>query len=547
MPFTVGPLVVNKTLVTVSATDSVRHALDLMNINKFSQLPVVSNERRALGMITSESVLRSIVTFGTTINNMFVDDALKRMRVLDAMDEVNRLYHEDESIFYLIEELKEINAALIVDKEQKLLGIVTSYDTTEFLRIRAEVMMYAEEIETLLKEFINAYFTTSNGLDVQARDAAVSAMYSDKSFDDLSEFNYIRLLLDQSRWERYCTVFSFDRDTIFNLLKDAKDTRNAAAHFHTDEITSEQRRRQKLCRDWLARHSPIISSTLIGVTLEPDEQQNLDIQHTETPASLVEEVNEAEEIALIEEDILTVEDKRLDARYAPLAIWLQKVPITDESISLSFKEIEQIIGDELPASARLYRIWWSNNLKINPHARQWWEAGWRISTIRMAEEIVVFTRIEGRKKAYIDFFSTLLEQLASHQAFQMRNPSPDGESWVIIAGVPTNAPSVAYLGFSFARKKRFRIDMYIDMGKDKEHENKVLFQKLRARKEIIEAELGTSASWEYLEGARGSRIALYHAGAITDPEEELASLRSWAVDSMIRFQKAMDKHVSELA
>jgi hypothetical protein len=98
------------------------------------------------------------------------------------------------------------------------------------------------------------------------------------------------------------------------------------------------------------------------------------------------------------EEAPSEEEIRLNNRYAPLAIWLQKVPIEDERVSLSFRYIGELIGGELPTSARLYRIWWSNILKINPLARQWWDAGWRISTVRIAEETVVFTRIEGRKK-----------------------------------------------------------------------------------------------------------------------------------------------------
>ncbi len=475
MPFTVGQLIANKKPVTVFDTDSVRHALHLMTSNRFSQLPVINREGKALGMITNESILRALDTFGAAIDKMLVGDVMDKMRVLDAMDEVRRMYYEDESIFYLIEDLKETNAVLIVDKEQYLIGIVTHYDTTEYFRERAEDMMYAEEIEALLKEFFNAYFTTPAGLDVQARDQAVATMYSNKSFDELTQHNYIRLLLDESRWLKYSSIFSFDRDTVLKLLNDAKDTRNDAAHFHTDEITSEQRMRLKLCRDWLARHTAIVSSTFTGVVLEPDEQQNRDIQRTETPPSLV-----------------------------------------------AFKEIEQIIGDELPASARLYRVWWSNNLKINPQARQWWEAGWRVSTIRMAEEVVVFTRVEGRKKAYIDFFSSLLEQLASYDAFPMRSLSPDGESWVSIASLPTNGKRVATLGFSFARRKRFRVELYIDTGD--ELENKEIFNKLLVHKGSIEDELGTSLSWERLEGVRASRIAFYHAGAIEDTEGDLAKL-----------------------
>lgn len=540
MPFTVGQLIANKKPVTVFDTDSVRYALHLMTSNRFSQLPVINREGKALGMITNESILRALDTFGAAIDKMFVGDVMDKMRVLDAMDEVRRMYYEDESIFYLIDDLKETNAVLIVNKEQYLIGIVTHYDTTEYFRERAEDMMYAAEIEDLLKEFFNAYFTTPAGLDVQARDQAVAAMYSNKSFDGLTQHNYIRLLLDDSRWPKYSSVFSFDRDTVLKLLNDAKDTRNGAAHFHTDEITPEQRMRLKLCRDWLARHTTIVSSTFTGVALEPDEQQNLDIQRTETPPSLVEGSDTT--ITPTEEENFSEEEKRLDSRYAPLAIFLQKVPINDVSISLPFKEIEQIIGDELPASAHLYRVWWSNNLKINPQARQWWEAGWRVSTVRMTEEVVVFTRVEGRKKAYIDFFSSLLEQLASYGAFPMRSLSPDGESWVSIASLPTNGKKVATLGFSFARRKRFRVDLYIDTGD--ELENKEIFNKLLVQKGSIEAELGTSLSWERLEGVRASRIALYHAGAIEDTEDDLAELREWAVDAMVNLQKVIDTYLS---
>src|SRR5260370_1973268 len=149
------------------------------------------------------------------------------------------MYYQDESIFYLIEDLKETNAVLIVDKEQYLMGIVTHYDTTEYFRERAEDMMYAEEIEALLKEFFNAYFTTPAGLDVQARDQAVATMYSNKSFDELTQHNYIRLLLDESRWLKYSSIFSFDRDTVLKFLNDAKHTRNNPAHFHTHKITPQ--------------------------------------------------------------------------------------------------------------------------------------------------------------------------------------------------------------------------------------------------------------------------------------------------------------------
>jgi CBS domain-containing protein len=54
--------------------------------------------------------------------------------------------------------LKNTYAVLIVNAEGSLIGIVTSYDTTEYFRRRVEDMMYVEDIESTLKDFIRAGF-----------------------------------------------------------------------------------------------------------------------------------------------------------------------------------------------------------------------------------------------------------------------------------------------------------------------------------------------------------------------------------------------------
>ena len=66
------------------------------------------------------------------------------------------------------------------------------------------------------------------------------------------------------------------------------------------------------------------------------------------------------------------------------------------------------------------------------------------------------------------------------------------------------------------------------------------------QKNTNEAELGYPLRWERLERARASRIALYHAGAIAYSEKWLDPVREWAVDAMIRFQRVMEKRVTEV-
>src|ERR1700687_4006704 len=101
MAYTVGQLIANKNPVTVFDTDPVKKALDIMATNKFSQLPVINKEGKALGIITSESILRGLETFGVTFSHTQVEDALNRMRTLDAMDEVKRTFREDDDLFSL--------------------------------------------------------------------------------------------------------------------------------------------------------------------------------------------------------------------------------------------------------------------------------------------------------------------------------------------------------------------------------------------------------------------------------------------------------------
>ena len=60
----------------------------------------------------------------------------------------------------------------------------------------------------------------------------------------------------------------------------------------------------------------------------------------------------------------------------------------------SFREIESIIGFELPASARLHRPWWANQSKGNghSHALAWSAAGWETADVDMDAETLLLRR-----------------------------------------------------------------------------------------------------------------------------------------------------------
>lgn len=80
-------------------------------------------------------------------------------------------------------------------------------------------------------------------------------------------------------------------------------------------------------------------------------------------------------------------------KYDPLYNYLSKR--TDARITLTFKEIESLIGDNLPESARTYSAWWGNsNTKDHPHSRSWLDANYKTVDVisGIANQCMVFER-----------------------------------------------------------------------------------------------------------------------------------------------------------
>ena len=589
MPYTVQQLFNDREIIIpptgIEQNASLQDALNIMFKKQYSQLPIVDPDNRLVGeytayMVTHESILDALSNLNVIPRVLRVSDAMVRVRP----------YRSEDQLSDLLETLRDTYAVPIMAEKRQLVGVVTSYDTTEYFRKRAEDMMHIEQIEKKLKEYITAYFTNQDGeIDSDARGTAVadsmpsnkdlrgpfkraiqlylelqeddSEQINDKfaqqafekyiyrkvvpeSFDKLSFDDYIRLFVHEERWNCYKHIFPIDSKDMEVLLKDIRDTRNALAHFRIETITYEQRRKIQYCNDWLESfHDAVMEEFQKSVTEHALSEIPNIMEPIYEPIPIVDtsstENTGAELLQLVEEN-------PSDSRYAPLAVWLQEQLPSDQAVQLTFQQIEAIIGDALPASSH-ERSWWANDSVGHVQSQQWLEVGWRVSKIDMREETVIFSRIKSREKLYIDFFSKLLSDFATSAQFPIKQSSPDGLSWLIIARVPKVASQTAFLGFSFARRGRFRVELYIDSG-DKAR-NKALFDALSERKSIIQNELvGVTGTleWERIDDKRASRIALYHKGAIGDITDKLAELRSWAVDTMIRFHDVIERHVSEL-
>ena len=75
-------------------------------------------------------------------------------------------------------------------------------------------------------------------------------------------------------------------------------------------------------------------------------------------------------------------------KYQPLKEYLEKN--RRPQIPMTFHQIEELIGDKLPSSARKHRPWWSNNPSNSVITHAWLKAGYKATKVNMKEEKLIF-------------------------------------------------------------------------------------------------------------------------------------------------------------
>lgn len=81
-----------------------------------------------------------------------------------------------------------------------------------------------------------------------------------------------------------------------------------------------------------------------------------------------------------------------ESKYQPLETHLRLTG--NRKIPMTFKEIEAVIGTDLPPSARKYRPWWSNNPSNSSITNFWLTAGYKTTEVDLGNEHLVFVRDE---------------------------------------------------------------------------------------------------------------------------------------------------------
>jgi CBS domain-containing protein len=538
MTFTLEELLPDdQQLTTVKLHDSVQHALGLMHQHGYDQLPVVDMDGKlSLGLVvTFDSILQAVRSFETMPEQLQIRDVARTAPT----------YAADVDLLATLDLIQRQNFALIVDDNNVLTGIITTADTAVFFREYAQYLMQIQGIELRMKEAIKALYAgddaglesaiaavTDRAADIRKRIPAAIRGYLErvglntpvageaegfteaekrlalpkpgKEFDLLSFDEFIGVLLGHPNAPKLTQ--SKDEGELRRLLQQVRDARNKVAHFR-GELSAEERRTIQFASEWLER--------------------NLPVPNVEPPAPPVTIVVPPPGSPVPQED----EDESPKGSYALLAAHLKAQVADVTSLPLTFQEVERILGKELPRSAHEYRAWWAND-PTKPQSAAWLEEGWRTTSLSMTERRLTFVRTSDREEAYIRFFAKLNARLEQETGFPLRNTSPQGQSWIVLASFQHDSKLI---NAAFTQRKELRIELYIDIW-DKAG-NKSLFAKLVGKKATFEAAFGEPLQWERLDNKRACRVAVYtKAQILTDADSP--KLLDWAVKKAVALHRA---------
>lgn len=277
----------HKAVITCTLAEPLSESLNLMIENDFTQVPVVGEDSQ-FHLVTTQSILKTLHAFGSKIDN-------PRLTVGQALVSVHK-HFEDDDLFEVMKEIERNGAALILDQQNSLKNIITSYDTTLYFRQWSEDTMNVREIEKDIKDIINAAFKKDDGsIDQVTRQAAIDAVASDakilegvaqaairkyhqesfssapvendvvksiscdivkeklnrkKSFDNLTLDEYIKIFFTKC-WPLCFSSLDFNKEDITFIFEGVRKTRNKLAHFHDDKISAQDRSQLKTCHDFL--------------------------------------------------------------------------------------------------------------------------------------------------------------------------------------------------------------------------------------------------------------------------------------------------------
>jgi CBS domain-containing protein len=368
MIYPVDKLIAEQKLLCAFEGDTVRDALAKMVANDYSQLPVVDQQKNLTGIISEQAISRSYYHLGDKVG-------LLDLKVSDCNDKPATLPLESD-VLEAFEILRRVTAVVIVEGRRPV-GILTNADAVDFFRNLSEGLVLIEDIETTLRQYIDETFRSTEDRERALHNAFKHLLKGEGSsmptYDLMTFGDYVNLISNARNWEQF--EHQLDSKDLFRTYMDqVREIRNQLTHFRgqLDAIQYDMLRR---ARGWLAGRRRRLGVQPQTVIAEPKARY----------------ITESRE-----------------GKYGPFQDWLKaegKNNPAERTIALTFAQIEEIIAEELPASAHEHRSWWANDITTGRHAMAWLSAGWSVADVDFSSETVTFRA--GRQWDEPSFFDDL--------------------------------------------------------------------------------------------------------------------------------------------
>ena len=193
-----------------------------MQINGYSQLPVTTNKTKGLiGYISWETIARAKI------------NGVESKIVKDYVDRNIFTLSPDEPLISAVKTVKEHDFAIILAKDQSLLGIVTVSDITQQFIEDTEPFVLLNELENHIRNLMKDKILLEDMKKLCQNDKEITCI------DDLDFGDYISVLGNDAQWNKLNV--SADRKLFIDKLDTIRKIRNEIVHFRSQGIDEDKK------------------------------------------------------------------------------------------------------------------------------------------------------------------------------------------------------------------------------------------------------------------------------------------------------------------
>ena len=209
-------------LLSVKPESLLREATTIMQMNHYSRLPVMKNERDVAGILTWKSIgeCRAL--------------GIDCTHVRQCMEKSVEVISADTRLFDAIHKVAEHGQVLVRGKDERICGIVTATDVANVFEKLARPFLLIGEIERHMRNLLHGKFT------LDQLKAASADGRSIKGLSDLTFAEYRGIFGNKDNWERL--GLDIHRREFIKNLEAVQEIRNEVAHFNPKGLDDGQRR-----------------------------------------------------------------------------------------------------------------------------------------------------------------------------------------------------------------------------------------------------------------------------------------------------------------